>query len=88
MSKALVKQEQSKTKGVVPAVASAFIPGLGQVINGQAEKGIGVFVVSTVAGLGLIKALPLIGPVAAVVAGGTWVYGIVDGYITARRKKR
>lgn len=86
MSKALVKH--SKAKGLVPAVASGFVPGLGQLINGETEKAIGVFGVSLIAGLGLWTAIPIVGGVAGIIAGGTWVYGVVDGYIGARKKRR
>lgn len=82
MSKALVRQGQGG--GVVPAVCSAVIPGLGQLVNGESDKAIGVFVVAAVAGAGVIGAIPLIGPVAGVVAGLTWLYGVVDGYIGKR----
>ncbi|MBW2731808.1 MAG: hypothetical protein JRH20_05400 [Deltaproteobacteria bacterium] len=85
MSRALVKQ--SKAKGVVPAVASGFVPGLGQLLNGESDKAIGVFGVSLVAGLGLWSAIPILGGVAGLVAGGTWLYGVVDGYRGARRKR-
>ena len=84
MSKALTKQ--SKATGVVPAVCSGLLPGLGQLVNGEKDKAIGVFVVA--AGAGLLTAVPLIGGIAGVVAGGTWLYGVADGYFGARRKRR
>lgn len=86
MSKALVKSG-SGGSGIVPAVCSAVIPGLGQLVNGETDKAIGVFAVTTVAGLGFIGAIPLIGPVAALFGGATWIYGVVDGYFTGRRKR-
>ena len=86
MSKALVKRSQ--LKGVVPAVASGVVPGLGQLINGQSDKAIGVFAVSFLAGLGVWSAIPVIGTMAGLVAGGTWIYGVADGYLTARKKSR
>jgi TM2 domain-containing membrane protein YozV len=72
---------------VLPAVASGFVPGLGQLLNGESDKAIGVFVVSAVAGLGIWSAIPLIGPLAGLVAGGTWVYGVADGYVSGKRKR-
>lgn len=84
MSKALVKR--SGGSGVVPAVCSAFVPGLGQLVNGETEKAIGVFAVATIAGASIIGALPILGPVAGFVAGVTWLYGVADGYIQGRRK--
>lgn len=84
MSTALDKP--SKAKGVVPAVCSGLLPGLGQLVNGEKDKAIGVFVVA--AGAGLLTAVPLIGGVAGVIAGGTWLYGVADGYFSARKKKR
>jgi TM2 domain-containing membrane protein YozV len=73
--------------GIVPAVGSAFIPGLGQLINGETDKAIGVFAVSAVAGLSFLGAIPLIGPAAALIGGATWIYGVVDGYVMGRRKR-
>ena len=85
MSKALVKRNKpGKTKGLVPAVASGVIPGLGQLINGQPQKGAGVFLVWAITGIGIIKVLPFAGLACA----GAWVYGVADGYLSARRKKR
>ena len=86
MSKALVKKE--KGTGIVPAVASGFVPGLGQLINGEGDKALGVFAVATVAGLSIIGVIPLIGSVAGVVGGATWVYGVLDGWWTGRKKGR
>jgi len=88
MSKALTKYGGKKGGGVVPAVASGFIPGLGQLINGQGEKAIGVFATATLAGLGLWASIPVIGTVAGLVAGGTWIYGVADGYFTGKKKRR
>ena len=79
----LVKRSK-RGGGVIPAVASAVIPGLGQLFNGDSDKAIGVFTVSVVAGLGFWGGIPLIGGVAGVVALGTWLYGIGNGY-TGRR---
>ncbi len=89
MSKALVKSSSSGSgaKGIVPAVCSGFLPGLGQLVNGETDKAIGVFAVSTVAGLGFIGAIPLIGPIAALVGGATWIYGVGDAYFTGRKKR-
>jgi TM2 domain-containing membrane protein YozV len=87
MSKSLVKSSSSSgsgAAGIVPAVASGFVPGLGQLVNGEVDKAIGVFAVSTVAGLGIIGALPLIG---ALVGGATWIYGVGDAYFTGRKKR-
>lgn len=77
----------SATKGVLPAVASAVLPGLGQLINGQGDKALGVFVVATLAGFGFWSAIPVIGTLAGIAAGGTWIYGVADGYLTGRKKR-
>ena len=89
MSKSLVKSSSSGSgaAGIVPAVCSGFVPGLGQLVNGEVDKAIGVFAVSTVAGLGIIGALPLIGGIAALVGGATWLYGVGDAYFTGRKKR-
>lgn len=89
MSKALIKKPSdsgSVVDGAIPAVASAVIPGLGQLINGEGNKALGVFAVWAVAGLSVLGAIPLVGSVAGLVGGATWVYGVADGYITGRKK--
>jgi TM2 domain-containing membrane protein YozV len=90
MSKALVKSVRGRSdnaSGVIPAVCSAFIPGVGQLINGETDKAIGVFVVAAVSGASIIGALPLIGSVAGLVYGATWLYGVADGFIQGRRRR-
>jgi TM2 domain-containing membrane protein YozV len=84
MSKALVKRGGGN--GVVPAICSAVIPGVGQLVNGETDKAIGVFVVHAIACAGIIGAIPLIGPVAGALAGVTWLYGVADGYIQGKKK--
>lgn len=88
MSKALVRQSGSGGggSGVVPAVASALIPGVGQLVNGEVDKAIGVFVVAAISGASFLGAIPLIGGIAGLVYGATWVYGVADGYIQGRKK--
>ncbi len=86
MSKALVRQSKGGGNGVVPAVCSALIPGVGQLVNGQTDKAIGVFVVAVVAGASVIGAIPLIGSIAGLVYGATWIYGVADGYIQGKKK--
>jgi len=87
MSNALVKRPQSGGgTGIVPAIASAIIPGVGQLVNGESDKAIGVFVVWAVAGASFVAAIPVIGPIAALVGGATWVYGVADGFIQGRKK--
>ena len=86
MSKALVKRSEGGGSGVVPAVASAFIPGVGQLVNGEVDKAIGVFVVAAISGASFLGAIPLIGSIAGLVYGATWVYGVADGYIQGKKK--
>jgi TM2 domain-containing membrane protein YozV len=71
---------------VVPAVCSAVIPGVGQLVNGETEKALGVFAVYAIAGAGVIGAIPIIGWAAGLVAGATWLYGVADGYVQGKRK--
>ena len=85
MSKALVRRSGSGN-GVVPAVASALIPGVGQLVNGETDKAIGVFVVAAISGASFLGAIPLIGSLAGLVYGATWIYGVADGYIQGKRK--
>jgi len=89
MSKALIKRSGGSgdaAAGIVPAVASAIIPGVGQLINGETDKAIGVFVVAAVCGAGFVASLPLVGTVAGAVGAVTWLYGVCDGYLTGRKK--
>ena len=86
MSKALVKSSSSSGSGVVPAVASFLIPGSGQLINGETDKAIGVFVVAAATGAAFLGGLPLIGGVLGLVHLATHVYAVGDAYIQARRK--
>ena len=87
MSNALMKRPSSGSSldGVVPAVASAVIPGLGQLINKQSDKAIGVFAV--VLGGWLLSFLPLVGWIPWLVAFFGWIYGVADGYYTGKKKE-
>lgn len=88
MSKALVRRTEgtSNVAGAVSGVASAIIPGVGQLINGETDKAIGVFVVAAVSGAGFLASIPIVGTVAAAVYGVTWLYGVADGFIQGRKK--
>jgi len=85
MSKALTRRRKSLASGLVPGVLSGVIPGLGQLLNGQGDKALGVFAVAAAAGLA--TQLPLIGGIAAVVGGATWLYGVGDAYLTGRKRR-
>ena len=67
-------------------MCSAIIPGVGQLVNGETEKAIGVFAVAVVAGSSFLGALPLLGSAAGLIYGVTWLYGVADGYLTGRKK--
>ena len=86
MSNALVRQSSSAGSGVVPAVCSLVIPGVGQLINGETDKAIGVFAVAAVTGIAFIGAIPLIGGIAGLVHLATHVYAVGDAYIKGRKK--
>jgi TM2 domain-containing membrane protein YozV len=87
MSKALVRRPSGGGgSGVVPAVCSALIPGLGQLVNGDTDKAIGVFAVSVVTGASIVLSLPLIGPIAGLIGLGTWVYGVGDAYFNGKKR--
>ncbi|MCX5743803.1 MAG: hypothetical protein NT062_15030 [Proteobacteria bacterium] len=87
MSKALVRRRSGGGgSGIVPAVCSAIVPGVGQLVNGETDKAIGVFAVSVVAGAGIVLSLPLIGPIAGVIGLATWVYGVGDAYLQGKRR--
>jgi TM2 domain-containing membrane protein YozV len=89
MSKALVKSVRASGggTGIIPAVCSAVIPGVGQLVNGDTDKAIGVFVVAAVSGASFLGAIPLLGSVAGLVYGATWLYGVADGFVQGRRKR-
>jgi hypothetical protein len=84
MSKALVRRGNGS--GVVPAICSAVIPGVGQLVNGETDKAIGVFAVAVIAGSSFLGALPILGSAAALIYGATWLYGVADGYVQGRKK--
>ena len=91
MSKALVKRSGGgrrggRGNGIVPAVCSAIIPGVGQLVNGETDKAIGVFVVAAVAGASFLGAIPILGSIAALVGTATWLYGVGDAYVQGRKK--
>jgi TM2 domain-containing membrane protein YozV len=86
MSKALVRRSGGSGSGVVPAVCSAVIPGVGQLVNGETDKAIGVFAVYAIAGAGFIGAIPIVGWAAGLIAGGAWLYGVADAYVTGKKK--
>ncbi len=85
MSKALVKRGGGGS-GIVPAVCSAVIPGVGQLINGESDKAIGVFAVWGVAGLSIVGAIPIVGWAAGLIGGATWLYAVADGYVQGRKR--
>jgi hypothetical protein len=80
----------SAASGLVPAVASGLVPGLGQLLNGDGTKALGVFAVAFVCGAGLMSGLlggiPIIGAMAGLVATLTWIYAVADGYFSGRKK--
>ena len=84
MSNAMIKhsQEPNNARGVVAGVGSAFLPGLGQLINGETDKAVGVAVVAIGAGLLSGIGLPLMGLVYTCTAG----YAAIDGFVQGRKK--
>jgi hypothetical protein len=87
MSKALVRRSSGGGgSGVVPAVCSAIIPGVGQLVNGETDKAVGVFAVAVISGASFLGAIPIIGTVAGLVYGATWLYGVADGYVQGKKK--
>jgi TM2 domain-containing membrane protein YozV len=85
MSNALAKR--SKATGVVPATASFIVPGVGQLINGQGTKAVGVFGIALATGAAFMTGLPLIGAVFGLTHLVTHVYAVGDAYVTARKKR-
>jgi TM2 domain-containing membrane protein YozV len=85
MTMALTKR--SKAKGVVPAAASLVVPGVGQLINGQGTKAVGVFGVAMATGAAFLTGLPLLGAVVGAAHVVTHVYAVGDAYFQARKKR-
>jgi len=86
MSNALVKSTGSGGSGVVPAIGSLVIPGVGQLINGESDKALGVFVVAVATGAAFFGGLPLIGGICGLVHLATHVYAVGDAYIQGRKR--
>lgn len=69
---------EKKSSGIA-AIASFFIPGLGQIYNGQIGKGIMFIIISIIFGLLM---LVLIGFILLPLF---WIYNIYDAYSTAEK---
>ena len=79
-------KKKSKAAGVVPATASLVVPGVGQLINGQGRKAIGVFGVAAATGAAFLTGLPLLGGVIGIAHLVTHVYAVGDAYVHGRKK--
>lgn len=80
-------RRRRKGTGIVPGVASFFLPGLGQLINGEDDKALGVFAVWGIAGLSLLGAIPVVGWAAWAVGGATHIYAVADGYVSGKKRR-
>ncbi|MGH3191588.1 MAG: hypothetical protein ACRDOL_30950 [Streptosporangiaceae bacterium] len=60
-------------------IVSFFIPGVGSMVNGDATRGVIILVIYMV---GWVLALFLIGIPILI---GAWIWGLVDGYLSAQR---
>ena len=60
-------------------ILSFFIPGLGSIVNGSTSRGVTILVVYVV---GVILSFFLIGIPVVI---GAWIWGMVDGYLSAQR---
>lgn len=77
----------STGNGILPAVASAIIPGVGQLINGESDKALGVFIVwGLTLGLNLLTWIPVLGTFFWLIGAATWVYAVADGYVTGKKQ--
>jgi TM2 domain-containing membrane protein YozV len=70
-----------KSSGIA-AIASFFIPGLGQIYNGQIGKGIMYIII------GIIFALLMIVLIGFILYPLFWAYNIYDAYTTAEKINR
>ena len=77
----------SKAKGIVPATASLVVPGVGQLINGQGGKALGVFGIALATGAAFMTGLPLLGGIIGAAHVVTHVYAVGDAYVQARKKR-
>src|SRR5438094_8548709 len=73
--------------GVVPAVCSFFIPGVGQLINGESDKALGVFVVSVATGAAFLVGLPLVGGIFGMAHAIMHLYAVGGAFVPGRKKK-
>lgn len=80
-------RKKSKAAGVVPATASLVVPGVGQLINGQGKKAVGVFGVALATGAAFMTGLPLLGGIIGVAHLATHGYAVCDAYVHARKKR-
>jgi hypothetical protein len=80
-------KKRSKLTGVAPAGASLVVPGVGQLINGQGKKAVGVFGVALATGAAFMTGLPLIGAVIGAAHLCTHAYAVGDAYVHARKKR-
>jgi TM2 domain-containing membrane protein YozV len=85
MTKSLVKR--SKARGVVPAAASFVVPGVGQLMNGQGSKALGVFGIAMATGAAFLTGLPILGGVIGLTHLATHAYAVGDAYVQARKKR-
>ena len=72
--------------GVWEAIASALLPGLGQLMKGEPRKAVAVFLIWLACGISLLRHLPLLGTLVAVVGGVTWLYAVIDALATRPAK--
>lgn len=84
MSKALVKSDSGGVHAV-PALASALLPGLGQLVKGDTDKGVGMLAVAVVASSSYLVALPLVGGLAGMLWAGTWLYSVADAAFAKKK---
>ncbi|MCX6690237.1 MAG: zinc ribbon domain-containing protein [Methanoregula sp.] len=68
------KENSEEKSPFVALLCSFFVPGLGQVYNGETAKGLAIFF-GTLIGLFIVVIPGLI----------VWIYGMYDGYSTAKK---
>jgi TM2 domain-containing membrane protein YozV len=66
----------------IGVLLSVFIPGLGSIVNGNAGIGVTILILNL---LGWFLAFALIGIPIAI---GTWIWGLIDGYLSAQKWNR
>jgi hypothetical protein len=82
----MTRYEDGRRRGIWEAIASALLPGLGQLMKGDTDKAIALFIVWVACGISVLRHLPLLGPVIALIGAVTWLFAVIDAYVASPRR--